>query len=565
MSNVQGMLNSQSEPDPKLLFVEENSRFKLSFRLGNEQMECLAGIEIFSEKTPPTEDSSPIEADESVVSDEEIDEKHAGKSAAIIPNTEPIITPPDLFWFLQQNNIIQTIDYSAVYGFCAEIEMGLTPEPTILAKGVEPVSGADGWFELTVKVSGEETEFEEDEEGNIDLRNLNAYSEIEPDQKLGTVHPPQNGIPGISVQGLPVPAERGKPFELIAGEGVTLRYEDRVAFAEKSGRALFEKQIISVVDQLVVAGDLNLSIGNIDFHGFVEIKGDVPNDFDIKTTKGIKVAGHIGDCNIESDGSIEMTSMAGKETGQITCYGDLHANFLNQVAVVCHGDVYVTNEIRNSVIKSTGKVTVERGAIIGGSCTAMDGIEAKDLGTSSGQKTRVVAGVYFPDADRFDYLREQLKNINQQIESINAALGPLKQHLKKDDDIAAAAEVRLSVLNEQLDKLHEEKNNFSAEINASKPQSFSSQNPKINILKSLKEGVLITLGDTTEEIKIERTGPMSIIENSSDRCLRYLSLSPIQVAAAQIEEKILAEEENLLKIDENGTDLSETNKVPSPE
>ncbi len=555
MSDTEEPLKSQNNIDPNLLFVEENSRYKLIFRLDNEQMECLAEIEVLPEESPPENDisQSPADGTESatVDSNEEVDGKQTGEFAAIITNPDPIITPPDLFWFLQQNNIIQTIDYSAVYNFCAAIEMGLKLEPTVLARGTEPVSGTDGWFELAVKVSGEETSFEEDEEGNIDLRNLNAYSEIEPDQKLGTIHPPRDGTPGTTVQGLPVPAERGQPFELIAGEGVILKFEDRVAFAEKSGRTLFEKQIISVVDQLVVPGDVDLNIGNIDFHGFVEVKGDVPDDFDIKATKGIKVSGHIGACNIESAGSIEITSMAGKETGQITCHGDLHANFLNQVAVVCYGDVYVTNEIRNSVVKSTGKVIVERGSIIGGSCTTMDGIEAKDLGTGSGQKTRVVAGVYFPDADRFDYLREQLKNINQQIESINAALEPLKQHLKKDDDIAATAEVRLSILNEQLGKLHEEKNNFSAEIKASKPQEFNSQNPKINILKSLKEGVFIVLGNSAEEIKIERSGPMSIIENTRDGGLRYLGLSPIQVAAAQIEEEIFAEERKQLDTEED--------------
>lgn len=542
MSYVEKPLDGQNGADPNLLFVEENSCYRLNFRLENEQMECLAEIEIFPEEVAPEEQSYPPEGDEPAVRIEE-NEQQSVASAALLKNSKPVITPPDLFWFLQQNNIIQTIDYAAVYDFCAAIEMGLTPEATVLARGVEPVSGVDGWFELTVKTSGERAEFEEDDGGNIDLRNLNAYSEIEPEQKLGMVHPPEDGIPGINVQGLPIPAERGKSFALIAGEGVVLKYDDRVAFAEKSGRALLEKQTLSVVDQLVIPGDVDLSIGNIDFRGFVEVKGDVPDDFDIKTSQGIKISGHIGACNIESDGTIEISSMAGKEIGQITCHGDLHANFLNQVSVVCYGDVCVTNEIRNSVIKSTGKVIVERGSIIGGSCTAMDGIEAKNIGTSSGQKTRVVAGIYFPDADRFAYLREQLKNINQQIESINAALVPLKSHLKKDDDIAASAEVRLAILNEQLDKLHAEKNNFSAEINASKPQEFNSKNPKINILKKLMEGVFIALGSSSEEIKIERSGPMSIIENTRDGGFRYLTLTPIQVLAEQLEEEIFAGEE----------------------
>ena len=552
MINTDEPLNSQNVADPNLLFVEENSRYKLSLRLENEQMECLAEIEIFPEDVAAAEKVSLPEENQPFATIEENEQLHVAH-VAVLENSKPVVTPPDLFWFLQQNNIIQTIDYAAVYEFCAAIELGLNPEGTVLARGVEPVSGADGWVELTVKISGENTEFEEDDDGNIDLRTLNAYSEIEPDQKLGMVHSPEEGTPGINVQGLPIPAERGKPFELIAGEGVVLKYNDRVAFAEKSGRALLEKQTISVVDQLVIPGNIDLSIGNIDFHGFVEVKGEVPDDFDIKATKGILISGAVGASHIESAGSVDISSMAGKEIGRIICHGDLHANYLNQVTVVCFGDVYVTNEIRNSVIKSTGKVVVERGSIIGGRCTAMDGIEAKDLGTSSGQTTRVVAGLYFPDADRFDYLREQLLNINRQIQSVNEAIEPLKRYLRKNDSIASPAEKRLSILNEQLIKLQQEKDHFSAEIAASTPQEFSSKNPKINILKVLKEGVSITLGKATEEIKIERSGPMSIIENTRDGGLRYLTLTPMQVMAKQIEEDLLTEEIDSLDV-ENETD-----------
>ena len=547
MADADKKLNTQNESDSDLLFVKETSRYKLSFRLKNEQMECQVDIELFPARTSSEELDSEIIEDKVDSEAVDLNEVTGGKQSLapvtipIIPT--PLLTPPDLFWFFQQNNIIQTIDYAAVYDFCAAIEMGLSLEPTVLAKGIEPITGADGWFEMIVKTSGEDTEFDEDDDGNIDFRTLNAYSEIEPGQKLGMVHPPQDGIPGITVHGLLIPAERGKPFKLIAGAGVILKFENRVAFAEKPGRALFEKQTISVVDQLVIHGDIDLSIGNIDFHGFVEVNGEVPDNFNIKATKGIKVSGPIGACNIESDGSIEICSMAGKEVGQIICHGDLRANYLNQATIISYGDVYVTNEIRNSQIKSTGKIIVERGSIIGGKCIALEGIEAKNFGTSSGQKTQLVSGIYFPDVDRFDYLRKQLKNINRQIESINEALGPLRKHLQKDDDIVAAVVARLSILNEQLDKLHEEKNNFSAEIKASKPQEFNSKNPKINVMKALMEGVSITLGKVIKEIKIERSGPLSIIENTRDGGLRYLSLSPLQFMAVQIEEDLLAEEE----------------------
>jgi uncharacterized protein (DUF342 family) len=233
--------------------------------------------------------------------------------------------------------------------------------------------------------------------------------------------------------------------------------------------------------------------------------------------------------------------MAGKEIGRIVCHGDIHANYLNQVTVFCYGNVYVTREIRNSQIKSTGKVIVEQGAIIGGKCTAMEGIEAKTLGTSSGQKSQFIAGIYFPDADRFEYLHEQLNRVNRQIHSINEALRPLKLFLQKEKGDAETAKLRLSLLTEKLLKLQEEKDRLDAEISASTPQNIGTTNPKINILNELKEGCSITLGKTTAEIKIGLSGPMSIIENTRDGGLRYLTLSPMPVMAKQLEEEIIAE------------------------
>ena len=530
-----------TESDSDLILVEENDRYRLTFRLASAQMECVADIDLFSPET-----CSAVATDSLEDGREGLDCRdascHDERQDSVVPQPSAVITPPDLIWFLQKHNIVQTIDHAAIYDFCAAVELGLAVEPTVLARGIEPIVGPDGWFELMVKTSGDETDFKEDDKGNVDLRTLNAYSEIEPGQKLGIVHLPGEGTAGLTVVGEPVPAQSGQPFELIAGEGVVVKYDNRVAFAEKAGRALFEKNILSVVDQLVIPGDLDMSIGNIDFHGFVEIKGEVPDDFVIKATKGIKINGLVGACKLESRGSIEITSMAGKDVGRIDCHGELRAGFLNQVEAAVYGDIVVTNEIRNSYIKSTGKIIVERGSIIGGRCTAMNGVEAKILGTPSGQKTQVIAGVFFPDIDRFVYLREQLQNINRQIDSVSNALGPLKKMLSRDKGKTDAASLRLRILNEQLDKLHEDKNRFSAEIKASKPQQFESQNPKVNVLKTLMEGVFLTLGETVEEIKNQRKGPMSIIENTQDGGLRYLDLSPMQIMAQDIEKSLLPEE-----------------------
>ncbi len=512
--------DSNIQQDPDLLAVSETESYRLTLRFAREQMECIATIELTSLESPPS-----------------------SESAQAVGAT--LLNPSGLMALLRQHNITDTTDKAAVNSFCSSLDLGQVPPPTVVACGIEPQPGTDGWFELLVKVSGEDHEFVPDEKGRIDLKRLNAYTEIESEQKLGVIHPPEPGISGCTVQGHIVAAPAGKPRNIIAGEGVLFKYNGRIAFSTCSGRAIIEKDRLSVVDQLVIPGNVDVSIGDIDFNGFVEIKGDVPDDFDVRSTKGIKIGGHVGACHIESRGSIDIGAMAGREIGHIFCQGNLRAKYLNQVTVLCYGDVDIASEIRYSRIKATGHVQVERGFIIGGEVVALKGISAATIGAEAANRTLITAGVYFPDAERFAYLEKELITNKLQIKSISAAIQPLVQHLRKDSPYLKSARVRLQVLNDQLDRLYLQKTAFQAELAASMPQCPAGMNPKINVYKRLKEGVVVSLGGTREQISMDRTGPFSLIENTREGGLRYLSLTSLPVTAMEIEDQLLqAEEQN---------------------
>ena len=550
MADALGSANAGIDQDPELICELELSGYHLCLRFGNNRMECRADLSPVTEASAAavTDDAGDAESDsaESAAVALEIDEDPV-ENPTVEPAAEDDIecTPPQprlpayrLIELLQQHNITRDIDFAALYDLCAAVEEGSSRQGVLLARGKEPQTGADGWFEMMVKTSGEEIAFTEDRHGNVDLRTFNAYTEIEAGQKIGVLHQPQEGIPGYMVHGLSIPAERGSIYSLVAGDGVELKYDGRVAFAVKEGRALLERQVLSVVDQWVVSGDVDWGVGNIDYHGFVEIRGDVLDEFQVKSSKGIKVNGVAGACRLESDGSIEIASMTGKEVGEIFCHGDLRAGFLNHATVHCYGDVQVKNEIRNSQVKATGKIIVEQGSIIGGSCVALEGIEAKILGAPSGVETKLTAGVYFPDADRFDFLHERLHTVSDQIERLKSAIGPLE----KLHDLDETTEKRLTILTEQWEKLEIEKEEVQAEIAASTRQDQETVNPKINVGSELLEGVRIRLGNSAHKYKIARKGPMSIIENSKMGGFRYLGLTPLAKTAAELEAEVLAEE-----------------------
>lgn len=68
---------------------------------------------------------------------------------------------------------------------------------------------------------------------------------------------------------------QGRPYKLIAGEGVILKYGEWVAFAEQAGRAVLNGQTPAEIGLLTSCGDIDLTIGDSNFNGLEETKGEM--------------------------------------------------------------------------------------------------------------------------------------------------------------------------------------------------------------------------------------------------------------------------------------------------
>lgn len=461
-----------------------------------------------------------------------------------VHDQEHSISPAELINLLKLLDISDALDLEQLAIFCTDAANGDDPQNFLLASGTEPTPGTDGYFELFVDTGEEGIELEENEQGRVDFKNIQAFTNIEPGQLIGTIYPPEKGHAGKTITGLPIPAPLGNPARLIAGEGVELRNNGTEAIATMAGRVVFEKDVLAIVEEFAVNGDVDLKVGHINFNGFVDIKGDVLDDFDIRASKGINVSGAVGACRIESNGPVTIGTMAGMGLGMIRCRGNLSARYLNNVSVECWGDVQVSNEIRNSTIKATGLISAPKGLITGGQTISLEGIEAKIFGSKSGVKTYLTAGVYFPEIDRLQFLRSRLKSIAYQLKKISETLPML--HKKPFDNmrrvLREAIELRISILTQRQLDLAKEREALAEELANFQTEEHPSGNPKINALSAIKEGVIIGLGESSEEIKLEVSGPVSIIENSQRGGLRQLSHSPLKIPAEQLEEDALTEE-----------------------
>ncbi|MDD2540826.1 MAG: FapA family protein [Desulfuromonadaceae bacterium] len=419
-----------------------------------------------------------------------------------------MITRDELAAFLKQYNVREGIDQSVFDDFVLKAAAGRQQIDVLLASGTAPVAGADEYILLSVQPSAAVRSGDE-VVTNIDMHIVQAFINVSSGDEIGRIIPAEPGIPGRNIMGMPIPAQPGKPLHMTVGKNIRVEENGAALTAAATGRLCQSSGEISVEEEYVVKGDVNFRVGSINFKGVVEVRGDVLDNFDITASKGLTVTGNIGACSIVSDGDVTFCGMDGQEKGHIVSGGTLRAHFIHDAVVECVGDVIVDVEIHNCTIRTLGRVVVDKGAISGGSCVARGGIEAKKLGSAASVHTKLHAGVDFHDVEL--------------LENLFSALTEAQNNIKKSQSQAETEELRSKSAT------------LTDDIMTIRGKIDALANAKINAKSLIYENVQLTVGGATEELNEEKDGPISVIENSIDGGLRFLSMTSLDVKATDIE------------------------------
>jgi len=473
-----------------------------------------------------------------IISDDEM-----AAMVSLLPKAgkECTLTPTQLVTLLSQAGVEDGIDMAAIEAVCRFAAKGRDQRHVVIASTLPPEPGSDAWLEIKIRTGADhQVNFEEDAEGHIDLYTLNLFTCVQPDEEIAILHPAEYGRGSSTVTGKVLAPVQGKELELRLGEGVRVEDDGCRFISELCGRVDYSENTLSVSEDYIIHGDVDLEIGNINFPGFTYVRGDVLDSFDIRSIKGIEIGGAVGNSYLISDGDVTIGSMSGRDEGLIRCGGTLKANYLNGVTVEALGDVVVANEIRNCHIKSAGMILIKSGVISGGECVALKGIETKDVGATAGVATRLCSGVYFPEMDRLQMLKAKQKSLAIQNEFIKHCLGPLTKKADQEKNKKSTTKKRLQILTERLELVKTMQNEVKKELNNFVFEDHEG-NAKINVHRLLREKVVISLDSVTEEIRFEQYGPLSVIADILNNRLYMGEYSPLTVAA---DEMVILDEED---------------------
>lgn len=312
------------------------------------------------------------------------------------------------------------------------LEEKLYQKMLIIARGQPAVDGQDGIVEELFPRQ-QSIHLVESEDGSIDFKDLNVYVSVEENQTLCLITPPTEPISGRNIHGHEVHGRRGKSPIIPRGEGTFLNESQTKLMAQRRGHLHFRQGKFCVDTVLTIPGNVDHSVGNLDFSGDVIILGDLLEGFTVKAEGDVTVKGAVEGAYIYAGGSITLAKgFNGMQKGRIEAGKDITGTFIENGIVLAGGTVCVESIIHSTVIAGNEiQVKGKRGVIVGGQCTALNRITAKAVGSRAGNPTMITLGATQSIIEERTSLKLQLKELESQYEEIEKTLQYLEGLQKK--------------------------------------------------------------------------------------------------------------------------------------
>jgi len=331
------------------------------------------------------------------------------------------ITVEEVMQELAQADVVFGIDEDAVTAAVTNCEYNA---PIKVAGGRKPERGADSSFIYHFDTS-QELKPKEDEDGHIDYRDISFIQNTEKGAVLATKVPPTPGKPGMTVKGKEIQGPDGRNIPFNNGVNTEISNDGLSLVATVAGAIQFQFGKVSVMDVIVIKGDVDHTVGNLDCRGSVRVTGGIKAGFKLVIDGDLEVNGNVEDADIHVKGNIMVKGGCfGDREGIMEAGGDITVKFAEGQRLIAGREILVGGEIINCRVEAGDKVMVKgrRGKIIGGRVRARREIRASVLGSEAGTATELQVA-YDPELMRqYHEVVKEKQRIQEDGERVKEAL-----------------------------------------------------------------------------------------------------------------------------------------------
>lgn len=301
----------------------------------------------------------------------------------------------------------------------------------LFAEGQAPVQGTDARIEYNFDVNPDRHP-KVRKDGSVDYFQLTTINHCHKGEELARIIPEKPGIEGSDIYGQTIKPRDVKRETLKFGHNIELS-EDR-----KIIRSMVDGYVSLVEDKVFVSDiysvkNVDVSTGNLEFEGSIEISGDVAENFTVRAGGDVVVNGQVEGATIIAGGNIVIAKgMNGMSKGVLQAGGSVVVRYLENVNV-CAGEDVSSEAILHCNITAGNEVRVDgrRGVIIGGTIQAGISVVAKTIGASMGANTVLEIGVNTKAKADYAELQKRMAGVGKTVRDAETILANFKDKLKK--------------------------------------------------------------------------------------------------------------------------------------
>ena len=437
---------------------------------------------------------------------------------------------------VQFDEILKEVqEYGVVLGFVSK--MGpVKDDMVIIACGISAVPGENAKVIPRVKLPAARIPKKVAKgKDKVNYRELGNIVNVPTGQLLLEKIPPTQGRPGKNIFAERIPTKAGKDVTIKCGPGVDLSEDGLRVTATVDGKFVMDKGRPCVLEEHVINGDVDMSVGNVVFCGkSLLVNGEVLPGFELKCRGDICVKGLVNNARLLVGGKLEVSGGIIGEDADIKVKGDARVHFMENVGFFeTRGSLTVTDYIvqGNVMVRRNLTALGGKGAVIGGNYVIGGSIHVKELGSDAEVVTEVTVGLDHELNVRKKKLEAEKEFWPGKMNELLKNIGSLNAMKKKEgSNFPEEKKKLLRQLNKRMPEVMEKTNELTEKQDRLDEDLLKATEESIYVYGTAFPGIYVKIGNAARVITDEESFVVIEFQKSTEK-IHVRSMTPEERAS----------------------------------
>ncbi|MBM3290536.1 MAG: DUF342 domain-containing protein, partial [Candidatus Hydrogenedentes bacterium] len=340
----------------------------------------------------------------------------------------------------------------------------------------------------------------------IDFRQRLDNSVVTEGSRLVVLIAPEPGTPGVDVFGRAIPVAKPPKLRIRAGAGVHFDEATNTLTATVVGRVRMAKGVLFVDQTYAIPGSVGLKTGHVSHPGAIDISKDVEPDSQVHADGGIHIGGAIEESVVTAGGDVLVGhGIIGGDRAKVHAGGSIEAAFAERAELEAGNDIRIRRELIQCMTHTNGSLLIPEGQIIGGTASAIYGIDVAQAGSHGDVRTILITGVDPALQEMLAARHAEARACHDQIVQLSERIAPFKA---RQSTLTPMLRDKMDGFLAELEKVTAERDRIQHDIDRLTAESRERARAEIVIRRRVFPDTHLCIGHAKLIVAKEQEGPL---------------------------------------------------------